>query len=380
MSKRPPQVLTRRAVRIVQTESHPIYLFGLAASEILDVADISRVSRDEAGRLLGYQRPEVKRHIDEIREYIDSEGSLFPHPLIMALSSDVRWVGSRGPGASDGVASAGMLEIPLPAPGEAKPGWLVDGQQRALALAQASRSRLPVPISGFVADTVDLQRDQFLRINNSKPLPRGLVTELLPEVSSPLPPRLAAKKIPSALCDLLQKADDSPFRSLIIRPSASPADRKRAVVTDTSIVKVLEESLGSPSGCLFPYRNIATNETDFAGIWALLTVYWRAVAETFPEAWGKKPTRSRLMHGAGIRAMGRLMDKIMASLDPTAEGSHERVMADLALVAPMCRWTSGVWEGLGNLPWNAVQNVPKHVSEISNLIIRTYVQKKLRDQ
>ena len=42
-------------------------------------------------------------------------------------------------------------------------------------------------MNAFVADEVDLQRDQFLRVNNAKPLPRGLITELLPEVSTILP-------------------------------------------------------------------------------------------------------------------------------------------------------------------------------------------------
>ena len=39
-----------------------------------------------------------------------------------------------------------------------------------------------VPVNAFIADDVPSQRDQFLRVNNTRPLPRGLITELLPEV------------------------------------------------------------------------------------------------------------------------------------------------------------------------------------------------------
>ena len=46
-----------------------------------------------------------------------------------------------------------------------------------------------------------------------------------------------------------------------------------------------------------------------------LVLYWSAVRDTFPEAWGKPPTESRLMHSAGIRAMGALMDQIMLRAD-----------------------------------------------------------------
>ena len=75
------------------------------------------------------------------------------------------------------------------------------------------------PINAFIADDIELQRDQFLRVNNTKPLPRGLITELLPQVSSVLPSAMEAKKLPSALCDLLNTDDASPFKGLIIRSS-----------------------------------------------------------------------------------------------------------------------------------------------------------------
>lgn len=367
-----PPVLARRALRITQAAQAPLYMFTLTAEEVLQVADISRVSRDDLGDLIGYQRPEVRGHIQEITDYLDSDQPLFPNPIIMALPSTVRFTCSRGPNVSDGIAASGMLEIPLPYGNGRKPGWIVDGQQRAYALAATRRQNFPVPVNAFVADSVDVQRDQFLRINNTKPLPRGLVTELLPKISTPLPPRLSVRKLPSALCDLLNTSDESPFRGLIRRPSAGPGDRKTAVVTDTSLVEAMKESLTSPSGCLFPYRNLSSGETDLAGIWSALVLYWTAVRDTFPDAWGKPPGQSRLMHGAGIRAMGRLMDRIMASIDARQPGASDLVAADLALVAPHCRWTDGQWDGLG-LRWNEIENVPRHIHELSSFLMRTYL-------
>ena len=368
-------VLARRALRISQAEQAPLYMFTLTAGEILRVADISRVSRDDLGDLIGYQRPEVRSHIQEITDYLDSDQPLFPNPIIIALPSTVRFTCSRGPNVSDGIAASGTLEIPLASGNGQRPGWIVDGQQRAYALAAAKRQHFPVPINAFIADTVDVQRDQFLRINNTKPLPRGLVTELLPKISTPLPPRLSVRKIPSALCDLLNTSDESPFRGLIRRPSAGMVKGQHAVVTDTSLIQALQESLTSPSGCLFPYRNLSSGETDFTGIWSALVLYWSAVKDTFPEAWGKPPTQSRLMHGAGIRAMGRLMDRIMASIDARQSGAGKLVAADLALLAPYCHWTQGQWEGLG-LRWNEIQNVPRHIHELSSLLMRTYLHER----
>jgi DGQHR domain-containing protein len=267
------------------------------------------------------------------------------------------------------------LEIPIPGPNEAKPGWIVDGQQRAVALSRSRRKDLPVPVNAFIADGIDLQRDQFLRVNNTKPLPRGLVSELLPEVAIEISPRLSASKIPSELTTLLNTDDQSPFKGLIRRASTPKEERSKAVITDTSVTKMLQESITSSSGCLFPYRNIATGETDMEGIWQVLITYWTAVRETFPDAWGLPAQRSRLMHGVGVRAIGRLMDKIMSTIDPAQKAAPQTVRDDLALIAPYCRWIAGEWEDLG-MNWNDLENTPKDIKILANYLIRTYIQEK----
>jgi DGQHR domain-containing protein len=363
--------LVRRALRIDQSGAYPMFMFALRADEVLQIADISRVSRDEAGNLIGYQRPEVRRHVAEIIEYLNTEGSLFPNPIILALSSRSRFESSRGPGAGDGFATSGRLTIPLPAKGAPKPAWIVDGQQRALALSRTNRSDFPVPVTAFVADSVSLQRDQFLRVNNTRPLPRGLVTELLPEVDSPLPPRLAIRKAPAALCDVLNTDPASPMYGLIKRASTARDQASHAVITDTVVVNMLNESLTSPSGCLFPYRDVSRNETDFDGILQALFTYWSAVRDTFPDAWGKPASKSRLMHGAGIRAMGRLMDRILGVVDPRGPHAPETIRQHLALIAPYCHWTEGKWDDL-NMHWNEIENMHRHIQELSSYLIRVH--------
>lgn len=369
-----PTSITRRALLVNQSASRHLYLFALTGNELDQIADISRVSRDDDGDLIGYQRPAVKEHVDNIVAYLDGDEPVLPNAIILSLSSSARFSRSRGPNVDDGVVSAGTLEIPIPRAGEPKPAWIVDGQQRTLALQRAKNRDYPVPVAAFVADTVDVQRDQFIRVNTTRPLPVGLVTELLPKISTPINPRLAARRLPSALVDQLARDEQSPFFGIIKRPSMAAGAKKKAVITDTSLVKALEESLQSPSGSLFPYRNIATGETDTDGIWALLLCYWTAVRNTFPEAWAKPATHSRLMHGVGIRSMGRLMDRVMSSVDPTADGAVERVEVDLARIAPLCRWTSGSWEQLGGIPWNQLQNVPRDIRVLSNYLVRSYVQ------
>ncbi|WP_375502644.1 DGQHR domain-containing protein DpdB [uncultured Jatrophihabitans sp.] len=364
-------MLAKRALRLNQAPGSQLYVFSLTAPEISRLTDISRVSRDERGDLIGYQRPEVRQHVQEIVDYLDSDEVIFPNAIIIALPSTVHFSASRGPQSGkvsdDDAGCTGILQIPLPVGNEAKPGWIVDGQQRTVALDKAQRQDLSVLVTAFVADNVEVQRDQFVRINNTKPLPRGLVTELLPTISSPLSPRLAIKQAPSELCDLLNKQE--PFEGLIRRPSTPGDERTSAVITDSSVVAMLQESLAG--GSLFVYRDMSSGETDYLSVIKAVTLYWTCVRDTFPDAWGRPPEESRLMHGAGIRAMGKLMDWIMRSLDLEDESTPKQVMDELALVAPHCRWTDGIWDGLG-LKWNAIQNNSRHISELSNHLLRLY--------
>jgi DGQHR domain-containing protein len=325
--------------------------------------------------LLGYQRAAVQRHIRNIADYLDSEEVLFPNSLILALGPQVRFRGLRGPRGGDGFASVGTLDIPLPKKGGPKLAWVVDGQQRTLALARSSRrSDFPVVINAFVAESTDFQREQFLRVNSAKPLPRGLITELLPEMVGVLPPRLAARRIPSALCDLLNDDGESPFRGLIRRSSMDGKARARAVVADTAIVQMIQDSLSSAKGCLFTYRNVGTGAVDLAGIRRVLLTFWNAVHDEFPEAWGLPAARSRLMHGAGIRAMGRVMDHLMKVVDADTPGARVMVRKELACLRTVCRWTSGSWDVLNGMRWNEIQNVPSHVRALGDALVRTYLR------
>ena len=371
-----PQWLVRRALKVLQSDETPLYLFTLAAEEVDLVADVARIGRDEAGKLIGYQRPEKQKHVKQIQDYLDSENPVFPNGLILALPPEVKFKSSRGPGTTDGLAVAGTLEIPIAVDGDGpRPAWIVDGQQRSLALARTKNRRLPVPVAGFVAPSLEIQREQFILVNTVQPLPTGLVTELLPEISRVPSARMATKKLPSALVDMLNQDVDSPFYGLIRRPSTAADEKKAVVITDTSLVEAIRESIESPSGVLFPYRNIATGVTDTEGIRRLLIAYWGAVRQTFPEAWGKPASKSRLTGGVGIRAMGRLMDRVMTHVRDDDPQAQQLAADELGLIAEKCRWTNGVWEDLG-LPWRDLQNTPRHISALSNYLVRTYLAER----
>jgi len=367
-----PRVIRRPALRVVQDRRQPLYLFALTGEELLRVADITRVARDEDGKLVGYQRPAVTRHIKNIAEYLDSDTVLFPNSLILALSETVRFTPTGRGGSDAAFLTPGTIAIPVPQNGGPRPAWIVDGQQRALALARTRRKDFPVAINAFVTNDIEHQREQFLRVNSTRPLPRGLITELLPEINTVLPMHLAIRRAPSRLCDLLNQDPESPLYGLIRRSSTPPGNRRVAVVADTPLVRMLEESLTSPTGCLFSYRNVATAELELEGARQVLFTYWSAVRDTFPDAWGRPPTQSRLMHSTGIRAMGRLMDRVMGAVADEDRRTAKAVTRELDRIRPFCRWTAGIWEELGGLRWNEIQNVPAHIRMLSKFLVDRY--------
>lgn len=354
-----------RALKTQQGGDVDVYAFFLLGSDITRVADISRISRDDGDNLRGFQRKEIRNHVKSIVDFLDSGAVLFPNAIILALSPEVEFKQSRGPmphGMSE-IAQSGTLSIPT-RPEGARIAWIVDGQQRSLALAKANNNQIPVPVIGFISSDLQIQREQFILVNKSKPLPTRLINELLPEVSAMLPRDLATRKLPSELCNLLNRDPKSPFFHLIRRESE--AENMSAVVIDTALIEVIKRNLKSPMGALSQYKG--HHETDTDSMYRTLLLYWSAVRDVFPEAWGKRPSESRLMHSAGIRAMGDLMDQIMLRAD-SSPSPDSVIRESLSRIAEHCCWIDGTWEHLG-WKWNEVQSTGVHIARLSEYLIR----------
>jgi DGQHR domain-containing protein len=370
LRKRRREAIVVRALRTHQGPNLDVYAFFIKGADIVKVADITRVERDAADMLKGFQRPEIRNHVKGIVDYLNQGNVLFPNAIILALAPDIRFTSSRGPKPTgdEATAQAGTLAIPVYGEGE-RAAWIVDGQQRSLALAQAANKDIPVPVVGFVSDDLAIQREQFILVNKAKPLPTRLINELLPETRGILLPReLSSRKVPSELCNLLNRDTNSPFHGLIKRISDRGAPN--AVVNDTAVITMIRNSIQNPLGALAPYKAPPGDGADHEAMYRILVTYWSAVRDVFPEAWGKDPRRSRLMHSAGIAAMGVLMDRIYAKLSGDAE-DYRSVRKELEIVAPHCHWTKGTWESLG-VAWNEIQNLPRDIKRLQDALVRAY--------
>ena len=229
-------------------------------------------------------------------------------------------------------------------------------------------NEFPICVTAFISGNSAEQREQFILVNATKPLPKGLIYELLPNTVSKLPTRLEQKRFPAILLDRLNHDSDSPLYGTIQTPTTPTG-----VVKDNSVLKMLENSLSH--GALYHSRRVrAVGSADIEVMLRTLKDYWWAVRATFDDAWGLKPRQSRLMHGVGIVSMGFVMDAICDRYRSRSRPSREQFAADLRRLRAVCHWTSGEWISatFGARRWNEFQNTPRDAQLLANHLLTEY--------
>lgn len=361
------------ALRIVQPSGRVVYSFATTADILLQLTDVPHIGRtqDEARNLVGYQRPEVASHIAEIRRYLESDDAVLPNTIVVAFADEVIFHPSAI--ASDHTGQLGELEIPIPDKGAPRPGFVVDGQQRFAAIASSRHERFPFFVTAMIATSLAEQRKQFVLVNRTKPLPQGMIYELLPEIEGILPQALARQQLATKLASYLNLSTTSPLHKRVRTPTCSEGNIK-----DNSLRKAILNSLGD--GALFEVTRSHRSDPGYYDLLVqTLEIYWRGVAETFPDAWEKGPKESRLTHGVGIVALGFVMDELYLRRADNTAWTLDTVKRGLALIQNHCAWTEGVWElGDGKTrQWNEFQNLDRDVRLLSAYLRRLINQSAL---
>lgn len=195
------QELVVRALHTTQGDGQDVYAFFIRGGDIVRIADISRFERDQHDVLKGFQRPEIQQHVKGIADYLDQGNVLFPNSIILAMSPEVRFTASRGtrPHRDEGVGQTGTLTIPIFEAGN-RVAWIVDGQQRSLALSRSTNQSFPVPVVAFVSDNLEVQREQFVLVNKAKPVPGASSMNCFPKRGTSCCPGICASARRQAIC------------------------------------------------------------------------------------------------------------------------------------------------------------------------------------
>jgi DGQHR domain-containing protein len=308
---------------------HPMTLVYMSVEEIMAIADIDRATRTSSGDLIGFQRHAIQDHISTIAAGLTQDGQGIPSPVMIAMMDDE--TSSLSPR-----------------------GWLLDGQQRVLACL-AARHREPIPVIIRAVKTHEELRTLFVTINNCRPLPSGLIAELLSH-AHPLPPQLGDETMARLLVEQLNYDKNSPLCSMVKQQT-----NKCGIITDTALVRGIRTSLSHGALSVHMGQREAVMTTGLATLFS----FYRALKSVFhSDMSGHTPKTSRLLHGAGIISTLHLMDIIYASCETDGQDDFRPTLMQ---IKPYCRWTSGTWDfGSGHVvPWNAIQNVPLHYNAIS---------------
>lgn len=364
-------VLTLNALRIKQSAQIPIYVFGIDGRLVHQIATISYAERSKDGVLAGYQRGAVSAHIQEILDYLNSDGAILPNAIVIALDATARFEPLRRSPAPEW-GTFGKLRILLPKnASQQKPGWIVDGQQRATALAKLDATKpFPVVVTAFQASSVSVQRDQFLLVNKTKPLPRDLLNEILPEVRARLPKTLERQRVAATVLAKLRFNEDSPFMGRIRGLGGEGGGHN---ISQAALISVIVSSLKN-KGALFDHYDGDGKKHKFEAMARILNVFYEGVKRTWPRAWDSSPQSSRLVHGVGIVALGHVMDRLMPNVDASSPKAASVVAARLKVLKSYCAWTKGRWQGLG-LKWSDLQNTSQDKARLADYLVKQFAKR-----
>jgi DGQHR domain-containing protein len=357
------------ALRVTQNRDMPLFVFGIGGDELHKIAAINIADRSGSGELHGYQRDQVKNHIKQIAAYLSTDGALLPNALVVAFDGTTTFTPLDGEIGSEW-GTLGRLVIPIPKPGEPKPGFVVDGQQRMSALTHLDGKKFPVVVVAFSSSSERVQREQFILVNNSKPLPRDLINQLVADVDVVLPKALEIRKATSKVVQQLNSKPESPFYQRI---KLLGSKSESANISQKSVLEVVEQSLKS-GGVLEQFYDRASGKADPDEMTRIVSLYFTGVRRVWPEAWDGTPKTSRLVHGAGMYALGKLMDVVMADIDFSKPRADISIDHHLKKLERKCSWTSGRWPVL-NVEWNELQNTAQDKRRLQTYLISEYAKR-----
>ena len=336
------------AIAARQSPHHQVLSFAATAGDLARFASISRITRDKQGGLSGFQRPQIASHIGEIRSYLEKETAVLPNPIVVAFTDRVK-VKRHDKGVCDVIIDCA----------DGPPGFVVDGQQRFMALSQSGNDGFQVFVSALLCkDEAELRR-QFVLINNTRPLSKSLIYELLPTVDG-LPRRLSDRSLAAEITARLNYADHSSLRGMIHQHT-----NPEGFISDTAIQRVVMASLSD--GIM---RDLVVEPEGLRKCFDLISAFYEAVASTFAAEWrGQTPKTSRLVHGAGIVALGEAMETL-AALDGARTATE--FGRGLKALHGKTAWMAGEWDfGNGDRRhWKAVQNTTRDIDRLRDYLVR----------
>jgi len=366
----------------------PVYSGWIEGKKVRDIAKIVHITR-EGKYINGYQRSELPKHIDSIREYVESPKSTILANLVIGFNKSVKFT------PLEEGSEFGHLEVPYhpEMASNELPGAIVDGQQRSGGVKNSFHESYPLPVSIFISEDENDYIQQFLILNLGKPLTSVQLNALALNDEIYKPPALAIKAFPLSVCEELGFGDSTngtpPLKGLI-KSNGYP----QGFIAESSITEFISnvERMALKAINVRVHQDL-TKETKQQFI-KVLNNFWIAVTTVFDHDWAnvsKSMKGTYIIHGTSIfgfsflcRHMLRvyLQDKTQNSVNIPPITFFEQ---ELTLIKHLCHFNKGVWsiglersdeEGMDdirfNRRWNDFQNTTSEKQLFAGNILKIY--------
>jgi len=341
-------------LRVKQTaEEVELYILTVDGKSIAAQLGVRRM-RWHGGKFQaeGFQRALDMTRVKEIATYLSSNPPHMPNAIVIALEKGAIEFDPL-PNQEDLVTQFGKVVIhgklteengkKVPLPENERIGYVIDGQHRLRGIEESTLQpgTFPVLLSAFHDVSTQFQLTQFYALNQTVPINPSQLALLRRELGIALSPKEARKRAISTVLQYLQEKPNSPFL---------PEKHVKSAVykgqLDITVVERMIDRAVKNTDLKFRWRPNAEEipEADLRAIADGLYVFWRAVGETFPQYWGKRPAQQRLFSAIGLYTLIQFYDRVMKDIDVNSSVAVKEVRERLAIIA--------------DLPWNKMLGLP----------------------
>lgn len=341
-------------LKVKQTaEDVELYVLTVDGKTIAQQLGVRRMRwQGEKFAAQGFQRALDLGRVKEIANYLSSNPPHMPNAIVVAFE--------RGaidftplPNQQDLKTQFGTVVIRgkllrengnlIPMPENERIGYVIDGQHRLRGIEDSTLQPqgFPIIVAAFHSVSTQFQLTQFYVLNQTVPINPSQLALLRRELAIVQSPKEARKRAVSTVLQYLQEKPNSPFL---------PEKHVKSAVykgqLDITVVERMIERAVRNTDLKFKWQPNAEDipDSDLRSIADGLYVFWRAVAETFPNYWGKRPATQRLFTAIGLYTLIQFYDRVMKDVDVNSAGAVKQVKDRL--------------EPISDLPWEKMQGVP----------------------
>lgn len=317
------RTITLKVARVRQPIGE-FYVSAMSAKDLRDIAFVDvRQNLGELGdvdRYLGIQRQLREDRVADLRRYVNTLDATFPTSIILAIDERCATINDDRDELDLHAAESTSDQEAIPF---AKIARVLDGQHRIAGLYAFEGQHFEVPVSLFIGADISDQAMIFSTVNlQQTKVNKSLAYDLLD---------LARARSPQKTCHMIALAVDqntkSPLYQRIKRLGVSTKGRSNETITQATFVESLLDLItpdpaqdrdrllrgksplpapGDTNSWRYPFRGMFIQERDLR-IAAVVTNWFSAVANRWPQAWNAIEQGNVLNKSTGFRALMRFL-------------------------------------------------------------------------